>query len=339
MKPSLAARVDFVDVEAIPVRANRDGFWDGEFPTAPARTGCRIAFLGDSFTWGMAVREEERFSAVIEARRPGWDTLNFGIPGYGTDQSLLAWRHVAARIRPRLAVLTVYQNDYGDNLHAVRYGRAKPYFALAGDRQIVLRNVPVAENDFWRTGLFNQAAPPYAALFARPSERRSPLLHWTLKYSDAARLAYTATRLRWGRAAASAAEEGTGTRADPTASRPVAPDPRQAVEAELLLAEVRTLAREVRAAGAEFLLVLAGDRIAQVEHVARAFCRDGEMCVDATTPVLARRARTGAAPIYYPYCRHWTAAAHAAVAALLVEGIDRAGVCSEGAEAARGGRA
>lgn len=97
MKPIINEKIDLVDVEDIPMRSNSSGFWDKEFVLQKPPDRCRIAFLGDSFTWGLGVREEERFTDLLAAANQGWESLNFGIPSYGTDQSLLVWQQLAHR--------------------------------------------------------------------------------------------------------------------------------------------------------------------------------------------------------------------------------------------------
>ena len=66
MRPGVEEKIDIVDVEGLPVRANSAGFFDGEFPADKPSAVCRIAFLGDSMVWGY-VPEEERFTELVGA--------------------------------------------------------------------------------------------------------------------------------------------------------------------------------------------------------------------------------------------------------------------------------
>src|SRR5881409_2087474 len=93
MKPNVEERVSFVDVENVPVRANSLGFRDKEFKSAKDPNRVSIAFLGDSMTWGLGVNESDRFTDVIAANDRHFETLNFGMPGFGNDQELLVWRN------------------------------------------------------------------------------------------------------------------------------------------------------------------------------------------------------------------------------------------------------
>lgn len=332
MKPSVNGKVDLVDVENIPVRSNSAGFWDDEFMRQKQLHSTRIAFLGDSFTWGMGVREEERFSNLFMAANPEWESLNFGIPGYGTDQSLLVWQHIARRYQPDVVVLTVNQNDYLDNMYLVRYGRRKPYFELKGET-LELRNVPVDPTDFWDNGIFNQAAPPYVSFFPDPVQKRSRIVHWLAKNSDLARLFYTVIRANRTRPFPEADEGGSKSLYE----KPQDPDravsgktevtPLQQMQVKLLDGLVTRLAERVQLTGARFAVVFSGKMVPQYELQKKMFSEAGVLYIDATTEVLANRLPPGRKDVYYPYSGHWTPAAHRAVADLIAKAIREMRLC------------
>lgn len=321
MKRRFRGTVDLVDVEDLPVRSNSDGFWDNEFETYKRQEVCRVAFLGDSFTWGFGVRETERFSNLL-GLTGGIQPMNFGIPGFGADQAYLTWRF-ARRFRPDLVVFTLFENDYIDNLHVVRYGREKPYFVL-DNGALEIRNVPVGARTFWDDGVFNEVAPPYAHLFPEPVQRRSRIAHWLAKKSDVARFVYTLSR--------------TAPSSAPSSPHPVRMDAppsvldgsgdgalsRAAIEQVAVLnAIVGLLATEVRQEQAEFLVILAGHSIDKVDVQKRELARVGIPYLDATTVPLAKSLPGGSADAYLPYSRHWTPASHQVVAALLTDYIDQ----------------
>lgn len=330
MKPSIRETLDFVDVQGIPVRSNTAGFWDDEFPGERKPGGpCRIVFLGDSFTWGYGVREEERFSNVLRGGDPTLETLNFGMAGYGTDQALLVWRHVAVTSKPDLVVLTVHTNDYRENVSVVRWGLSKPYFELQEDGSLAVRNVPVdPDHDYWRTGIFHRVADPYRAYYVEPVARRSRVLHWTLRHSSAARLAYTATRRRPSTVRGRPRSES---RVDPQSDQPLertpSADSPAKKEIEVLDALVQALAEEVRATGARFLVVLATDSPRRYPLHRTTWDSAGISHLDATTEPLRRRFQSDSQPVYYRYNQHWTADAHRAVAELLAERIAGTELC------------
>lgn len=334
MKPNINEKIDLVDVEGIPVRSNNAGFWDKEFDLQKPLHRCRIAFLGDSFTWGMGVRQEERFSDLVAAANPEWESLNFGVPGYGTDQSLLLWQHIARRYQPDLVILTIYQNDYIDNIYLVRYGRRKPYFELKGET-LELKNVPVNPTDFWNDGIFNEAAPPYASFFPDPVQRRSRIAHWLAKNSDLVRFSYTVFRAVNIAVPVEAQEEsrrsndGKPPHAYTVASSKSQLSPAQLMQLRLLGAVVKQLAEQVEATGARFAVVLSGSRIPQYELQEEAFSKAGISYLDATSEVLASRLPGGKRQVYYPYSGHWTPAAHRVVGDLLAKSIRERALCAD----------
>ena len=55
LKRNASMQVDLIDTENVRVQTNTDGVWDHNFATCADNGGIRIAFLGDSFTWGYGV--------------------------------------------------------------------------------------------------------------------------------------------------------------------------------------------------------------------------------------------------------------------------------------------
>ncbi|NOL48049.1 GDSL-like Lipase/Acylhydrolase family protein [Synechococcus sp. MIT S9220] len=109
------------------VEINEAGF-RGSLPSSELSDSVyRIAVLGDSFTEGLQVDEDETWIKVLEKQLNMFsscsilnyrnaEVLNFGVGGYGTGQSLLTWRYQASKFRPDLVILAVYPgNDFSDN--------------------------------------------------------------------------------------------------------------------------------------------------------------------------------------------------------------------------------
>ena len=104
------------------------------------------AVLGDSFVFGFGVNDSETFVHDLNhAAGATASFVNFGVPGYSTDQEVLLLDRKIARYNPDTVLLVVYLgNDLLDNprLYPVQASRAKPCFVLVGD-QLDLRNTPV----------------------------------------------------------------------------------------------------------------------------------------------------------------------------------------------------
>lgn len=117
--------------------ANAQGFrslYDFAAPT----TMRRIAFLGDSFTFGSGVREAETFVAHVERSLAGAEpgavqALNYGIGGFGIDQMGLTLEHEALPRGADLVVLSFIRQDLDRSLSSYRQGHIwleKPAFHL-----------------------------------------------------------------------------------------------------------------------------------------------------------------------------------------------------------------
>lgn len=70
-------------------------------PSAPAP---RIAFIGDSFTFGLDVADDETWVSDIQ-RRVLADVQNYGVPGYGLEMAALRYTRDVAPTQPDIVVL------------------------------------------------------------------------------------------------------------------------------------------------------------------------------------------------------------------------------------------
>ena len=101
----------------------------------------RILVLGDSFTFGTEVSDDETFSHDLETMLPNTEVLNLGVQGYGQDQMLLYLRQEGVKYRPDIVVLGfIYVDAYRNLWNFFAY--AKPRFDLT-PRGLELTNVPV----------------------------------------------------------------------------------------------------------------------------------------------------------------------------------------------------
>jgi lysophospholipase L1-like esterase len=105
----------------------------------PVPEGAILA-VGDSFTEGLDVNDDETWPARLEAIL-GEPVINAGVGGYGVDQSVLRAERLIERYRPWLVLLGVFEDDI---LRAgfKRYEKPKPYFTV-GNGALVHHNDPV----------------------------------------------------------------------------------------------------------------------------------------------------------------------------------------------------
>jgi hypothetical protein len=80
---------------------------DGSRATGtPAGAGTTVLIVGCSFAEGYGVRDDETFAWKLQQRFPQLRIRDFGVPGYGTYQSLVLLREAMARqgIQPALVI-------------------------------------------------------------------------------------------------------------------------------------------------------------------------------------------------------------------------------------------
>lgn len=200
-----------------------------------------ILFVGDSFTMGYGVADNEAFPALIRAglerRGVTVPVLNTGMGDNGNGRWVKFFAHDAAKYRPRIVVFQVMANDFDDNL-------AEHLFQL--DANGDLRELPIS--------------PPGLGRKAQTLIEDTP----GLSYSYLVGLASIA------------AKEILDQRAAQVAAEPE----REAPSDALTYALVRTAVEQARATGADvigFLVGLSGQRQAKMRDI---FVERGLTCLD-----------------------------------------------------------
>jgi len=102
-----------------PVKMNSAGFRDREHTINKPPDTFRVAVLGDSIAFGWGVKQEERFTEVLEVllnstrstTQPLVECLNFGIPGYNSVMEEALLRDVVLAYSPDVVVVNLVTND------------------------------------------------------------------------------------------------------------------------------------------------------------------------------------------------------------------------------------
>ena len=99
------------------IRVNSYGFRGKEYSQEVPAEVNRIAFLGDSETFGAALNEDETISGCLEERLnetvsgEKFEVLNFGFPGYNTLQELRVLKTKAIKLNPSTVIVYYVLND------------------------------------------------------------------------------------------------------------------------------------------------------------------------------------------------------------------------------------
>jgi hypothetical protein len=113
----------------------------------------RVLCLGDSYTYGTGVNDDQTFPAQVEkilrADRFSVEMLNAGCPGKGTDYDLKCFQTVGRKFHPDLTLLCVIWNDFEDNARGEYYNigkqgvlQAKPINCNQGAIKSLLDRLP-----------------------------------------------------------------------------------------------------------------------------------------------------------------------------------------------------
>ena len=97
--------------------SERDSFGARPDPSLPPDSSVCLEAYGDSFTWGDEVDHAQAWGSLLSARL-GCRILNFGVNGFGTDQSLI--RYLESEYRPPIALLNHTSADIVRNVNQFR---------------------------------------------------------------------------------------------------------------------------------------------------------------------------------------------------------------------------
>ncbi len=106
---------------AAKVKINSHGFRDIERTIEKDENTIRIALIGDSIIAGRQLEFEKTPGQLLEKKlnkivgpKTGkkYEVLNFGVPGYGTDQIFLNWENYVSKFSPDYVFLYIFERNY-----------------------------------------------------------------------------------------------------------------------------------------------------------------------------------------------------------------------------------
>lgn len=156
MKPGIYEQKPTRSYVRIDYYINKLGLRNREIDTVKDRETKRIIILGDSFTFGHAVKNEGLFTTQLEkflneTGSTKYEIINAGIPKYGTAQEWLLMKDLSKKnITGDIYILMMFTNDILDNLQLGNYydlskDSRQPGFVLGNDGNLVLKYPPMEE--------------------------------------------------------------------------------------------------------------------------------------------------------------------------------------------------
>lgn len=119
-----------------------------EYDEKPPAGKYRIVCLGDSFTLGYGVDDDESLVARMEQSSPELEVVNMGLGGFGLDQDYLWYKRDGVDLESDALIFAVIVDDFARVTEDSFLGYQKPLLR-AVDGALQIENVPVPD---WGSG-------------------------------------------------------------------------------------------------------------------------------------------------------------------------------------------
>lgn len=131
---------------------------DHEYSRRAQKNIIRVAAFGDSFVYGNQVSNQDAWVTVLENEFKNIEALNYGVPGYGTDQAFLRYKSEGNELSPEIILICFTPvnlrravNRYRRFISLKELAFFKPRFILDKNGKIKLLESPInTENDYKR---------------------------------------------------------------------------------------------------------------------------------------------------------------------------------------------
>jgi hypothetical protein len=124
----LTSNLDLVDRLGNRLTSNSKGV-RGKTEFTPSTDAVRVVTLGDSFTFGQCVADDETYSSYLEQIDDRLEVVNLGVHGYGSDQQLLKLQLEGTQYEPKIIIVGFVNENLERNRLKFR-DFAKPKFIL-----------------------------------------------------------------------------------------------------------------------------------------------------------------------------------------------------------------
>jgi hypothetical protein len=125
------------------IRTNAQGMRnDSDFSEVPVNGRQRLMIVGDSYSFGHGVSNEQTFAYKLAERMPDWDIMNLAVSATGTDQNYIMYEQYGEKFGPNIVLLGFYVLDFNRNTYSFR-DYAKPMYVPREDGSLELTHTPV----------------------------------------------------------------------------------------------------------------------------------------------------------------------------------------------------
>lgn len=138
-----APNIDRVQNNHGSIRTNAQGMRnDEDFPLQSANGKPRLMIVGDSYSFGHGVSNEQTYAYQLNSLLPDWDIMNLAVSATGTDQNYIMYEQYGEKFSPDVVVLGFYLLDFNRNTFSFR-DYAKPMYVPQPDGSLMLTHSPV----------------------------------------------------------------------------------------------------------------------------------------------------------------------------------------------------
>ena len=148
----------------------------------------RIVTVGDSFTHGDDVANDETWQHYLNESDPRYQVVNLGVGGYGTDQAFLRWRKRRDEFPAHAVILGIWPENICRNLNVDRFYLAggcssalKPRFYMNEQGKLTLLDAVSAPREQQVAAL---RTPDDSALMKHEYWRKPFTRHWSPLYAS-----------------------------------------------------------------------------------------------------------------------------------------------------------
>ena len=125
------------------IRTNAQGMRnDVDFPQQSVSGKSRLMIVGDSYSFGHGVSNEQTYAYQLARLMPQVEVMNFAVSATGTDQNYLMYEKYGEKFSPDVVLLGFYLLDFNRNTFSFR-DYAKPMYVPQEDGLLELTHSPV----------------------------------------------------------------------------------------------------------------------------------------------------------------------------------------------------